>query len=143
MKKNVSLLVLVLIIASVVMSSCGGSSAASGNNSPLEGSWKCNYVMYNGEQMLASSEEQASDYTLKISGTSFEANIYGVETSGSLEFNTSVDMGEDGAVDSYTFTTDSGATMPVWHYRKPDIVLFFIDGDATTNNYIAFEKASN
>lgn len=142
MKKGILILFFVFLMAAVGMSSCGANSTTSSNNSPLDGSWECSFVMYDGEQLMA-SEEQASDYTLKVNGESFQANIYGEETAGTVEFITSIDLGDDGDVDTYTFTTDSGATIPVWHYRKYDTVLFYMFGEASSDDYIAFEKASH
>lgn len=125
-------------IVAVAIILCIAIIAGGFGSGSITGSWKCSYVMLAGQRYDASNDAQASDYTLEIKSNSFKANIYGVEATGTWEYINSVDMGESGEVDLYTFTTESGAQLTVEHYKKYDNIAFNMYGGMDSNNYIAF-----
>lgn len=105
----------------------------------IKGSWNCDSVTYMGETLTA-SEAQVDDYTLKFTGNTFEANIYGAEASGTYEFSETVTLNDGTEADVYTLTADSGAELTVAYFKSLKLLTLSPFGGVSESTYIAFKR---
>lgn len=105
----------------------------------IKGSWNCDSVTYMGETLTA-SEAQVDDYTLKFTGNTFEANIYGAEASGTYEFSETVTLNDGTEADVYTLTADSGAEFTVAYFKSLKLLTLSPFGGVSESTYIAFKR---
>ena len=105
----------------------------------IKGSWNCHSVTYMGET-LSASDAQVDDYTFKFTGSTFEANIYGAEASGTYEFTETVTLNDGTEADVYTLTTDSGAELTVAYFKSLKLLTLSPFGGVSESTYIAFKR---
>lgn len=111
----------------------------SGGSGGIKGSWNCSSVVYQGEKLDA-SDAQADDYTLKFTDSTFEANIYGAQASGTYEKTDTMTLDDGMEVDIYTLTANGGAELTVAYYKSENVITLSPFGGVSSTTFIEFKR---